>query len=566
MGLGFAPRPPRRRRGGRRWPPLAANVCTRFSAEFEELRFALERRYAERLRDAEAPDDPLGHLADADAVDAGGRSAELSGPTRHQRLNYALDHCGVERHKGQRYFHLNMTQAAVRKLYKDDFAEHQDTLRTTLQLKPDENFRAEVLIITPRRWGKCLGADDRVLLADGGTARAADVRVGALLVGDDWRPRVVLNTCTGRAPLFRVHVDGVAFTCNDAHLLVLEMRGARAYVRVGAEFEVVERQFGDGTLAVHDVVVGRYTTFERAQREVDVLDGRERPSVTMRAADVFKQARALAAVDGCSSGIGAMALPSAFGSIRFRRGADGARLRDVLPTAIEARGVGAYYGFQCAAFTRGATPTHASAAAEALRRCFENGGAAAVEVTGALLAAAGVLVPSAADGARAADGAFPGRFVLANGIVVHNTYSVAMFVAALAYAGDVPSPDPWLTYNGNRYAVEGISICIFSTGKRASTDLLQLVLRFLKHLPGMASSIVTANVEVVQIRGPHGIDDVRTIKSFPSKVSWSAATPPTESGCGANGCCCCCCVVGSLGRYVRAGAFLHYRVATDTPR
>jgi len=79
------------------------------------------------------------------------RHANITGPERLARLNEALDGFGYTRHKGQRNFHRNMTMAIIRKLYKDDFPEHIDSLREQLQT---DVFKPEVLIITPRRWGK----------------------------------------------------------------------------------------------------------------------------------------------------------------------------------------------------------------------------------------------------------------------------------------------------------------------------------------------------------------------------------------------------------------------------
>lgn len=80
------------------------------------------------------------------------------------------------------------------------------------------------------------------------------------------------------------------------------------------------------------------------------------------------------------------------------------------------------------------------------------------------------------------------------------TYSVAMFVVAMAYA------------------VEGLEQAIFSTGRRASSKLLDLIYAFMCRLPGMKESIIRHNVETIHIQGPHGPTDIRKISSYPSKV------------------------------------------------
>lgn len=82
------------------------------------------------------------------------------------------------------------------------------------------------------------------------------------------------------------------------------------------------------------------------------------------------------------------------------------------------------------------------------------------------------------------------------------TYSVAMFVVAMMYA------------------VPGVEQAIFSTGRRASQKLLELVYRLLCKIPGMRESIVKHNVETIWIRGPDG--DERKVFSYPSNVKISA--------------------------------------------
>ena len=80
------------------------------------------------------------------------------------------------------------------------------------------------------------------------------------------------------------------------------------------------------------------------------------------------------------------------------------------------------------------------------------------------------------------------------------TYSVAMFVVALLFG------------------IEGIEQAIFSTGRRASQKLIELIFRFLCKIPGMRESIVKHNVETIWIQGPYGEDDIRKVFSYPSNV------------------------------------------------
>ena len=84
------------------------------------------------------------------------------------------------------------------------------------------------------------------------------------------------------------------------------------------------------------------------------------------------------------------------------------------------------------------------------------------------------------------------------------TYSVAMMAAASAVSIEGTS--------------EPFEQAIFSTGRRASKKLLDLIYRFLCKLPGIKESIIVHNVETIWIQGPYGPTDIRKIYSYPSKV------------------------------------------------
>lgn len=71
--------------------------------------------------------------------------------------------------------------------------------------------------------GKCLAPETPVLLHDGRTVRADEVKVGDDLLGPDSLPRRVLSTCSGVDVMYRVSPKrgGEAFTCNSVHVLTL---------------------------------------------------------------------------------------------------------------------------------------------------------------------------------------------------------------------------------------------------------------------------------------------------------------------------------------------------------
>lgn len=82
------------------------------------------------------------------------------------------------------------------------------------------------------------------------------------------------------------------------------------------------------------------------------------------------------------------------------------------------------------------------------------------------------------------------------------TVSVAAMVVALAFA------------------IEGIEISIFSTGRRASQKFLEQVYYFMCKLGGL--NIIKHNVETIWIQGPMGQSDIRKVSSYPSSVRISS--------------------------------------------
>jgi len=78
------------------------------------------------------------------------------------------------------------------------------------------------------------------------------------------------------------------------------------------------------------------------------------------------------------------------------------------------------------------------------------------------------------------------------------TYSVAMFVVAYLFA------------------VERSTQSIFSTGRRASQKLIELIYKFACKIPGLKECIIKHTVETIWFKGPYGDEDVRKVSSYPS--------------------------------------------------
>lgn len=94
--------------------------------------------------------------------------------------------------------------------------------------------------------GKCLGAEDRVLIADGSTKPAKAIAIGDVLIGDDSQPRIVTSVTSGTGPMYSVSpverddCFSQGFKCNDEHLLVLEVTARPSIKQISPSTFVVE--------------------------------------------------------------------------------------------------------------------------------------------------------------------------------------------------------------------------------------------------------------------------------------------------------------------------------------
>lgn len=77
------------------------------------------------------------------------------------------------------------------------------------------------------------------------------------------------------------------------------------------------------------------------------------------------------------------------------------------------------------------------------------------------------------------------------------TYSVAMFVVAYLFA------------------VENSTQSIFSTGRRASQKLIELIYKLACNIKGLKECIIKHTVETIWFKGPYD-DDIRRVSSYPS--------------------------------------------------
>lgn len=87
---------------------------------------------------------------------------------------------------------------------------------------------SKLLVMGGSSLGKCLHPDTMVLMFDGTSKMAKDVKVGDKLMGDDSKERNVITTSQGRSEMFKITPErGDAWICNDAHILSLRMASTK---------------------------------------------------------------------------------------------------------------------------------------------------------------------------------------------------------------------------------------------------------------------------------------------------------------------------------------------------
>jgi superfamily II DNA or RNA helicase len=80
-------------------------------------------------------------------------------------------------------------------------------------------------------FGKCLGIDTPVMMADGTICPVQDIEVGDQIMGDDSTPRNVLSLSRGQEQMYRiVPRKGDPFTANESHILSLKIMSNRTII------------------------------------------------------------------------------------------------------------------------------------------------------------------------------------------------------------------------------------------------------------------------------------------------------------------------------------------------
>lgn len=85
-----------------------------------------------------------------------------------------------------------------------------------------KNRKENLLIQALAGCGKCLGIDTPILMYDGTIKNVQDIKIGDYLMGDDSKPRKVLNTNKNIGELYKIiPTKGDSWVCNDVHILTV---------------------------------------------------------------------------------------------------------------------------------------------------------------------------------------------------------------------------------------------------------------------------------------------------------------------------------------------------------
>lgn len=94
----------------------------------------------------------------------------------------------------------------------------------------NEGLKGQFLWL-PVGTGKCVHPDTPVLMWDGSTKIAKDIKAGDLLIGDNNTPRKVLSTCKGVDNMYKIKQNkGDDYVVNEPHILTLKYSGHKGWL------------------------------------------------------------------------------------------------------------------------------------------------------------------------------------------------------------------------------------------------------------------------------------------------------------------------------------------------
>jgi DNA-directed RNA polymerase beta' subunit len=116
---------------------------------------------------------------------------------------------------------------------------------------------------------RALGENMDVLCWDGTTKKARDIKVGDVVVGDDGLQRVVVNTCSGMSPMYRIEQNlGVDYDVSCEHLITVLCNGKisdKAY-RDKIRFSWIDKGL---EIKYRDFLISEYGSKSQAKYEAE---------------------------------------------------------------------------------------------------------------------------------------------------------------------------------------------------------------------------------------------------------------------------------------------------------
>jgi hypothetical protein len=108
------------------------------------------------------------------------------------------------------------------KIYKMTNAKEKLLELLAMRIINPDSKSMSLALCGPPGVGKCLHPDTQILLFFGGMKAAKDIKKGDILIGDDYTPRIVMNTTEGTDKMYKIIPEmSDTFIVNEPHVMTL---------------------------------------------------------------------------------------------------------------------------------------------------------------------------------------------------------------------------------------------------------------------------------------------------------------------------------------------------------
>ena len=116
----------------------------------------------------------------------------------------------------------NIKNTLDTKIYKMTNAKEKLLELLAMRIINPESKSMSLALCGPPGVGKCLHPDTQILLFFGGIKAAKDIKKGDILIGDDYTPRIVMNTTEGTDKMYKIIPEmSDTFIVNEPHVMTL---------------------------------------------------------------------------------------------------------------------------------------------------------------------------------------------------------------------------------------------------------------------------------------------------------------------------------------------------------